>query len=168
MKSEFGKGMCINLVKFAEHFENSLGIRRLWVFNKWINESPKNREDMLSNNPPSRLNYGSHCMEELKHFVNKTNKIYNKDYKRSLSKDIELFMNGASDHLYDIEVPKRKGWDKIRKLVTKLQKKGLLIGHGFTNKIWTIKDIGDLMNLTKRIALEIDKKLGLKGDVGKF
>ncbi len=165
-RSEFGRGLVICLVKFAEHFENDMGGRRLNIIGKWVHETEENRKNMLSPNPKDNLYYGFPYMGNIKFFKEMSDKVYKGNYKKALSNQIELFMNGASDHLYDIEVPKGKGWDKIRKMVDRLQNKSLKIGHGFTDKIWTLKDLRELMELTREIGLEIDKKLGIKADMG--
>jgi len=118
MESEFGKGLVICLVKFAEHFEGDL-----------FTESKLEMDE---------------------------------------SRQVEMWANGASDHLYEIEVPQGKEWARIRKEVKQLQDKGLEIGHGFTGKQWTAEDRMELERLTESIALMIDRKLGLKPDIGEW
>ncbi|MCK9370438.1 hypothetical protein M0R04_11060 [Candidatus Dojkabacteria bacterium] len=134
-ESDFGKGLVICLVKFAEHFERDDIFRLL---NGDLNEQQK-----------------VICKD-----------VYNNDKEKYISHSIELWANGASDHLYQIEVPKGKEWNEIRALVKELHHKGLEIGHGFTNKTWTYKDLSELVRLTHNIALLIDKKLGLKAERG--
>ena len=87
------------------------------------------------------------------------------------SSAVTLWANGATNHLYEIEVPKGREWAKIRKKVKELQEKGLDMGHGsgiMGGKDFTKEDAWALMNLTKEIALLIDRKLGLKPDEGSF
>ena len=52
------------------------------------------------------------------------------------SKDraIELWANGASDHLYEIEVPEGDDWKEIAFMVEELKELGLEMGHGFGRK----------------------------------
>jgi len=165
-KSEFGKGLVICLVKFSEHINQH---NKLFIYDYWIKQDEVTRKNMLSERPDSNHNYGFQYMQSLKTFVEIADKIYEGDYEKKLSNEIEMLMNGASDHLYEIEVPKGKSWDKIRKLVNKLRDSGLEIGHGFNNDArYTIKDFYGLFELTKKISLEIDKKLGLKGDEGDY
>ena len=129
-KSEFGKGLVICLVKFAEHFmklQNDLE-----TYKKMHKQNPK-------------LFAESHA--------------------------INMWANGASDHLYEIEVPEGKEWDSIRKKVLGLQKTGLDMGHGcglMGTKKYTKEDVFKLMDLTREIALDIDKKLGLKAEIGQW
>lgn len=101
---------------------------------------------------------------------------YLDDYKKAREKErpdlftesgaIELWANGASDHLYEIEAP--KNWLEINQMVKKLQDKGLEMGHGFTGKKWTIKDAEELFDLALQIAVKVDKKIGLEPDIGQW
>src|SRR3990167_5230197 len=77
------------------------------------------------------------------------------------SNAITMHFNGASDHLYEIEVPEKWKYTEIGRKVEDLREKGLEIGHGFTGKTYTIEDAEYLYNLTQEIALLIDKELGL-------
>jgi hypothetical protein len=88
--------------------------------------------------------------------------------KRLESSRVETWANGASDHLYEIEAPAGKEWDGIRYLVKELKDYGLKVGHGFTGNIWTKEDMGRLMDLTYEIAIETDKILGVKSEIGKW
>lgn len=126
-ESEFGKGLVICLVKFAEHRDRWSGQKRLY-------------EEMREKHPDSF----------------------------SLSSAVEMHFNGASDHLYEIEIP--EGWKntKIGKLVKELQRYGLEMGHGFTKKNWTEEDVTKAYSICQEIALLIDKKLGLKSEIGQW
>ena len=131
-KSEFGKGLVICIVKFAEH---AMYLQHFLEMNKKI------REGGTTN--PEYWNDGQ---------------------------AISMWANGASDHLYDIEVPKGKEWDSIREQVKKLKDKGLDMGHGsgLMSDKFTQKDADELIKLTRKIALMIDRKIGLKPDEGSF
>jgi hypothetical protein len=120
-ESEFGKGLVICLVKFAEH--------------SW------------------RL----HSDMEL-----------HKQIGMSVSEAIEMHFNGASDHLYEIEVPEKWKGTEIDKKVKELQDMGLKIGHGFTHTKWTEKDAEKLYQLCREIALLIDKELGINALMGSW
>lgn len=137
--SEFGKGLVICLVKFSEHFER--------------------------NNPlmsPLALRHGIWSDRDKEMCKD----VFDNDKEKYLSHVIGLWANGASDHLYEIEVPEGQEWNEIRNKVKELQDKGLEIGHGFTGKTWTIIDFNNLISLTREIALMIDKKIGLIPDGG--
>ena len=83
--------------------------------------------------------------------------------------------NGASDHLYEIQTPESWSYKptELTILITsklkELQEKGLAIGHGHTQTIWKKEDIQHLFELTKEIALLIDKQLGVyNSDLGQW
>lgn len=126
-ESEFGKGLVICLVKFAEH--------RM----RWMAEKPM-REKMRQINP----------------------KIF------TMSHDIEMHFNGASDHLYEIEIPKVWRRKRLGKMIKELQAFGLKIGHGFSKTEWTEDDLEKAYNMCQEIALLIDKELGLKPQIGQW
>jgi len=144
--SDFGRGLVICLVKFSEHF--------MYLYYNW----------------DVRV---KHQIEFDKMFYKKY-KEYSppKDYnKYAISNIITNWANGASDHLYEIEVPKGRQWSKIRKKVEELQDKGLDMGHGagFMNvKEYTRKDVDYLMELTREIALDVDKIIGLEPEMGDY
>lgn len=163
--SEFGRGLCICLVKFAEHCERD---QSLGVINKWMKETPENQKAMLLEHPPDNLNFGFPPMKQLRDFIDIAENICGGDYKKALSNRIEMIMGGASDHLYEIEVPGLPFWDDIKIAVDLLRTKALAIGHGFTGQIWTLEDLGEVQKATRDIALMIDKRLYLEPEEGKW
>lgn len=118
-ESEFGKGLVICLVKFAEH-------RQWWYEQK---------------------------------------ELYKGMHQRHV---VELHMNGASDHLFGIEVPEKWKRTKLGKMVVKLQEYGLAMGHGFLRENWTEEDVERAYSMCHEIALLIDKELGLKPEIGRW
>lgn len=126
-ESEFGKGLIICLVKFAEH--------------RWRWQEQKHLYAEMRKKSPD-------------HF--------------SESDAVEMHFNGASDHLYKIEVPPEWRKTKLDEAVRELQDFGLEMGHGFTKKEWTEADVDKAYAICQEIALLIDKKLGLKPDVGQW
>lgn len=124
-KSEFGKGLVICLVKFAEH-------RHMWEEQRehWMEMHRKN---------PSLL---------------------------SMSDAVESHFNGASDHLYEIDIPEEWKNTEVGRMIKQLQDYGLEMGHGFTRRDWTEEDVNKAYGMCQEIALLIDKKLGLKPDIG--
>jgi len=140
-ESGFGKGLVICLVKFAEHLSG-------WRSFK------ENYRQMRDNN---KLEIA-------------LQKLQNQPGMFSESQAVELFFNGASDHLYEIEVP--KNWEKLKigKKVKELKSLGLEIGHGFHHdKRYSEADIFKAYDLCYEIALLIDKKIGfIKPEIGKW
>jgi len=166
LKSEFGKGLVVNLVKFGEHYSNDMwGRIRHIIF--YQSKTKEERDLIISDNPPPEQNYGYELKNDIKLFLKCEYKIYG-NFEQGISHLITLWANGATDHLYEIEAPKGKEWNKIRKLVEELKDKGLSMGHGFTNKIYVYDDVLELWDLTKKICILIDKKIGLKPDWGNF
>ena len=159
-ESEFGKGLTICLAKFSAHFMQD-SLHRLSILQKYIDSDEKTRKEMISVNPPSSVNYGN-IMNWLRFEINDLMPIWGTPEKL-LSHEVSMWINGASDHLYDIEVPEGKDWDEIRKKVKKLQNDAFAIRGNFKEKnIYTLTDIDELQLLTMEICVLIDKKIGLK------
>lgn len=155
-KSEFGRGLAICLVKFAEHFENDMA--RIIGHVRFFYEDLKGDEGRLAE-------YGRDVRGAVAYFK----AVYaHVGVEKGMSHLIETWANGATDHLYDIEVPGSMARTKMGRLVGRLQSKGLRIGHGFTGETWTCADFAELRELTRRIALELDRRIGLKPDMGKW
>jgi hypothetical protein len=82
---------------------------------------------------------------------------YNEKNEEIFSNNAEMWFNGASDHLYEIEIPKNIN-KKLRDRIRNFQDKCLEYGHGFKgnikekNVIWAIQEAKDLL-------FEIDKLL---------
>ena len=165
-KSEFGKGLVINLVKFTEHFSNDT-IMRINNIRFYQSKSEKEKELIMAENPLPKYDYGKKLRDDIKIFFSCEYQVYG-NWREAISSMIGLWANGATDHLYEIKTPEDKGWDKIRLLVEKLQSKGLAMGHGFTNKIYEYKDVLELQKLIKKISILIDEKLGLEADWGEW
>jgi hypothetical protein len=153
-ESEFGKGLVVNLVKFSEHLHHEGRLHQIMAVDRWIKNGIK--EEGISSDS-----------ESINQFKRIELRVYNEPNK-ALAHLIEMWANGASDHLFDIQVP--KGWRNlvVAKRIRELRDLGLKMGHGFTDTLWTADDIHKLQRLVEQISLAIDKKLGLKGDWGQW
>ena len=169
-KSEFGRGLVINLVKFAEHFNSSMSqrINDVHTFYKQLEGDPEKLEQY-----DRRLRDNVRMFQDIELKVSK--EIFPQydeitHVRKSFSRLICLWANGATDHLYDMIVPKRWKGTELEKKVGELRELGLTMGHGFTGRIWTYSDFIKLLDLTKEIAMMIDANIGLKRqvDLGKF
>jgi len=78
-----------------------------------------------------------------------------------------MWFYGASDHLYNLEIPKQFAKTEIGKLAKKIQNNGLHFGHGFKEKP-TKKDFIEIFNDLEKLAILIDKKLGIKDIEAEF
>lgn len=137
-ESEFGKGLIICLVKFAEHFGR---------WQQYKQEYKRIREE-------NKLEIALQILQ-------------NKPGIYSESDAVESFFNGASDHLYEIEVPEEWKNTEIAKKVKELQDLGLKIGHVFIHsRKYSEADVLKAHNLCREIALLIDKKIGLNPNLG--
>ena len=166
-KSEFGKGLTICLAKFLEHFGYEQ-LRMIYFIEVYKNKSKVEQKAMISNNPPDNLNYGN-LNEYLGFFIRDIVPIHDGDIDKALSREIENWASGASDHLYELEVPEGKKWNKVRKMVEKLKDKGLKMGHDFDlNTNWKTEDINELKVLTLDILLELDTIIGLQPELGEY
>lgn len=159
LKTDFGKGLVVCLAKFAEHIDNDffqIPYHLDFFYHKLKGDCKKLKQYDIK-------------IQNNVDFYSKMLRIY-KTPEKLISSEIELWANGASDHLYDIEVP--KGWEKtiIGIKVQELKSLGLEIGHGFNvyGKIWTVNHAEKLRKLVLEISYLVDKKLGLKPDKGKW
>jgi hypothetical protein len=74
---------------------------------------------------------------------------------------LELWFNGASDHLYELEIPEKFKGTEIEEIAKYIREKGLEFGHGFKEKP-TQKDFDEIFDKLERLAMLIDKELGLE------
>ena len=158
VKSEFGKGLTYSLVLFIKHFENEQ-ITRIHNISFVIGKTKAEQDKILCDNPDSSNNYGFN--KDVKWWFDSIVPIYGTPEK-ALSSNIATFMNGASDHMYEIKCPKKWKKHKINTMIKELQDKALRMGHGFTNDVYTYEDLTGLIELSNNIAMEIDKKIGIK------
>lgn len=164
--SEFGRGLVTCLIKFSEHFNNPLA-QKIGSIHFFLSKSDEEQRLILSPNPPAHLTFDREFHECVKFFVEHEVPIWG-SAEKAFSYAIELWANGASDHLFELKVP--KNFDrKIARKVRELKKLGLTMGHGFTGRIWKWEDFVKLQNFVKEIVLLIDAKLGVeKLDWGRF
>lgn len=82
------------------------------------------------------------------------------------ARNAEMWFNGASDHLYDLEIPETLP-KSLQNRLKKLQKKVIHWGHGFKNdctdkdKEWSIDEAKNLIRL-------IDKSYSIKTSKGQW
>jgi hypothetical protein len=153
-ESEYGKGLVVNLVKFSEHLHFEGRMHQIYAVDRWINDGMKDGE----------LSSDTEAVELFKRIELKVLG----GPKKALAHLIELWANGASDHLYDMQIPKEWRNLAVAKQIRELRDLGLKMGHGFTGTLWTVDDITKLRKLVEKISLAADKKLGLKGDWGQW
>ena len=167
--SEFGKGLVYCLALWTSHLNNEFATN-LGKIHFLAKQTKKDRDIIISPNPPPNKNYGKD-MEYAIFWWQKLRPIY-LTTEEAFSSQIELWANGASDHLYEMYVPKRLKGTELDKKVEELKHMGLSMGHGFAkDKVWTYDDFVHLNKLTGEIAKLIDKELGvdvIKAQWGEF
>ena len=156
-QSDFGKGLVICLVKFAEHLENDQWERIVYT-DSFLRIGDKKKIKDYDRNVQLAMEY-----------YDLTLSIW-KTKTKWFAHAIEMWANGATDHLYEMEYPKSWKGTKLARKIDKLISVGLRMGHGWDDltKIWTVEDILKLKDWTREIALEIDKKLKLKPEMGAY
>jgi hypothetical protein len=139
-ESEFGAGLVVCLAKFSEHLEGERP-RALALFAQWIKDGQ-----------PTPMPQECRSMDiALK--VRGT-------VEAALSSEIEMWMNAASDHFYDLDR------ERAPESLLELADLTLEIGHGFTGKMWDETHLTRIRELWKHSCLELDRKLKTKPDWG--
>lgn len=159
--SEFGKGLIYNLILFSMHFANDQAklIRQLEFLR---NQTPEDIKLIMSPDPPPNKDYGN----DLKHAIFYWKEILpmHKTPEDLIADQINLWANGASDHLYEIQVPEIMKDTKLEKKILELKELGLEMGHGnglFGQYKYNVDDFSRLIDLTKEISIAIDKMMGV-------
>jgi hypothetical protein len=74
-----------------------------------------------------------------------------------------LWANGASDHLYELEIPENLPMELQARLKA-FREKNLNWGHGFKGSEPTIADMNDSISEAHNLLLEIDKAYGIDAE----
>ncbi len=151
--------MTICLVKFAEHFENKFAdqIKDVHFWKNRLNEDVERLKDY-----DRSVSDSVRMFREIYYKVSReAGEPEVQAFNSAFSRIIELWANGATDHLYDMKVPEEWEDTIIAEKVAELKSLGLSIGHGFTGRIWTFEDFLKLFRLTHEIALEVDRRIGI-------
>jgi hypothetical protein len=157
-KSGFGGGFIYCLYLFSLHFNTDI-TEKIGRYSFVMKKSKEERALILCDNPDPSHDYGWNS--KAKCWFENIVPIW-KTEEKALSHEIEMWANGASDHLYEIEVPKSMKNTKIKELVKKLKDKALEMGHGYiSEKTYTIEDFRELREMTEDIMVSVDKELGI-------
>ena len=103
-KSEFGRGLVVCLSKFYQHFGNDQ-LRNASFCKRILGLPEKDQKKIMSKNPPPNLDWGKDRNEYFKVWKTILVPIWG-GTEAALSHELQMWANGASDHLYDIEVPR--------------------------------------------------------------
>jgi hypothetical protein len=154
--SEFGKGTVYNLMLFAHHFGNDQA-RELSHIHLVMSKHPKERALILSELPDAKHNYGWN--KDVKFWYDKIVPIYG-SVENAFSERLKLWANGASDHLYELEIPAKYEKKELGMLLRKIKKLGLEMGHSFSvKKTYRYKDFVNLWDWSTKACQLIDKQI---------
>lgn len=141
--SEFGAGIVICLAKFSEHLSNNME-REILVYDNWVKKGCKGPL------PPECRSI--HIGYEVRN-----------SHERAISSHIEMWMNAASDHFYELDL------DRAPESLKELAELTLSIGHGFVHdRLWDVSTVHRIRELWKYSCIELDKRLKTKPDWGEW
>lgn len=160
--SEFGKGFIYCLTLWSMHFHNSMGetCRKI----KFLSDKSDEELEKIINKSDPKHDYGKDMDTAIFYMTTMRNDVYKGDKLKTLASHIQLWANGASDHLYEITVPEQFKGTEIEKKVLELQDKGLDVGHGtgLMSRDVTWEEFTYLQTLTGEIIKLVDKALGVE------
>lgn len=159
-KSEFGSGVVVCLVKFSEHLaggSHSFGERMIRTLDSWreLSEDQQTKEKQQARDKP--LGDAADLMRTLDIAM-----MGRRTPSEAISYTMELWMNAASDHFYDLDR------ERAPQPLIELADLTLKIGHGFTGQTWTIADLDRIRELWQASSEALDKALGATPDWGEW
>jgi hypothetical protein len=150
-ESEFGRGMVICLVKFSEHLESEM-YRRAADAAWWLEQDEATRE----NKRAEAIKYPIGDSARLLINVESVSIGGSRTEEQGLSDAITVWMNGASDHFYDLDENAPESLKGLASLC-------LRIGHGFRHdEVYTMETMNLIHRLWKLACIELDEMLGVK------
>lgn len=164
--SEFGAGVVVCLVKFSEHLAGGATVfdeRQIWEYANWLEMTDDEREAKKREAVVYPLGDASELVKKMRSIEN----VYEKNGGPigAISRLIEMWMNGASDHFYDLDR------SKAPESLIELADLTLEIGHGFGlgpqgRTSWTMEDVKRIRELWKKSCIAVDEMLGTKPEWG--
>lgn len=154
--SEFGKGIVVCLAKFSEHLWNHF-YERVQNAIRWQEMSVADRIER--ENEAARFPRG-----DAARFISNVKSAFSgirDSPEQDISMQIEMWMNGASDHFYDLD-------EKAPPALRELAELSLRIGHGFTGETWTKETVTRIRELWEQACLEVDAMLGVEAEWGQW
>lgn len=150
--SKFGAGIVVCLAKFSEHLCNDWFDRVRHVA-QWSKMSEPEKARMTAEAKKYPVGDSARFMLDIS---------FSGTSEAALSHYIELWMNAASDHFYDLD--RKRSPESLCELATLC----LRIGHGFTGEIWTWETVDEIHRLWKQACLDLDASIGVKADWGQW
>lgn len=160
-RSEFGAGLVVCLAKFSEHLWGGGGAYTEEIihdFNRYV-EMPERRRDKERE---EAAQYPSGSSAAFLRNVDIAGLGEGMTPERTLSHLVEIWLNGASDHFYELD--RELAPDPLVQLADLT----LEAGHGFTDKVWGMDTVQKIRDLWRDSCLELDEKLGAEPDWGNW
>lgn len=156
IKTDFGKGLVVCLVKFAAHIDNDHWQRIMdvdYFYHKLKGDRKRLKE--YDRSIQEAIEYADILMPS------------RKTPEQWISQEIGImWAQGAADHLAEIEVPDSLKRTKLGKRVKELQCLVWGMRNAFFDGKYTVDDLERVRSLTNEIACLVDKKLGVEPDLG--
>jgi hypothetical protein len=154
-RSEFGAGIVVCLAKFSEHLQQH-GAYSERTIREYAAASP---EKIAAWQEEARSYPRGDAAQRLASFF--IFEVGNQSREGAISHAIAMWMNSASDHMYDLD-------DRAPAPLKELAALTLRIGHGFTDETWTVETMDRIRDLWRESCLEVDRILGVDPDWGEW
>src|SRR5262252_964423 len=150
--SEFGKGIVVCLCKFSEHLveHGPFSERMIREYADW---TPEQRQRDMVEAGTHRFGDSAQRLARMA----SAEAMGGGDKVRGISRMIEMWMNGASDHFYELDEMAPPALRQLGSLC-------LEIGHGYTDRTWTLEHVREIRRLWQLACLEVDRMLGIEAD----
>lgn len=161
--SEFGAGLVVPLVKFTEHLGNGASVfseGQIYRYAEWV-EMPREEKNRIMSEAVKYPHGDSATLLREMESIELTKDIW-KTPEKHISHLIEMWANGASDHFADLDR------EKAPACLCELADLTWAMGHGFTDRIWTLDDLKHMRKLWKESCIALDEMLGTKPDWGQW
>jgi hypothetical protein len=156
--SEFGKGIVVCLAKFSEHLHEH-GPYSERSIREYAKTTDAQRTKMVEEAGKFPRGDSAQTLSRLSVFDISAEVRGGRE--EAISSAIEMWMNAASDHFYDLD-------DRAPPPLRKLADLALRIGHGFTGETWTLETVDEIRDLWRESCLAVDQLLGVEPDWGKW
>ncbi len=156
--SDFGAGVVVCLAKFSEHLHEhgpySENVIREYA--RWDDDARERAEAEALRFPRGD------AVQKLRRMAAMEVGAKYGGRDSAISRAIQMWMNGASDHFYDLDR------DRAPAPLIELADLTLDIGHGFTGATWTIATVDRVRDLWRQSCLAVDRALGTEPDWGEW
>lgn len=155
--SEFGAGLVVCLAKFSEHLWSPMAEQYLRM-HRWTQLDADARRKLEAEAIRHPIGDAAALIADVQ-----VGSAFGDSEEEMLSRALELWANGASDHFYDLD--RDRAPEPLRELAELM----LQMGHGFrSDRTWTHEDWDRVQRLWRDSCMELDRKLGTRPDWGRW